>query len=312
MNLLNLKSRSLGLFVIVLLIVLPGAVMAQDGSASVECDNGASFDNGITVTINQMRSGFTYTATAIGLDGFDPVLAVLGESGEGLCSDDDANAAEYEFILPSTGEIAASNRSAQVIFDQNSSEAFADISLVVGGYDSQLGEFVLILEGMAVTAEDNAGDPFTIQITPAMAASDAGLSIYMLGRDSGLDPLMYLVTPDFEIAQDGDGNEIYCDDAGNSQLCWTDSDDLEDSGVATNTGVVRGGATDAVLSFNLSGFEFLEDPDDNRVTFIMSSYNRQTYGQYVLLFHMGLAEPQVSLGGGGEGGIGSFQGGGGK
>jgi len=309
--LVNLNRIALFCLVVAFL-ALPTLAFAQQppNGMSLECENGASFDNGVKVTINQMRSGFTYTATAIGLNGFDPVLAVVSDDGSGLCSDDDSDAADYELILPTTGEVAASGTSSQVIFDQNSSEAFADVSLVVGGYSSQLGEFVLILEGMAVTEADNAGDSFTVQITPGMIASDTALTVYMIGRDSGLDPFMYLIDNDLSIIEDGDGNQITCDDAGSS-LCWSEADNLEDSGVATNTGVVRGESVDSLLSFNLNNFELDEDPNFNTVTFLMSSYSAQTYGQYVLMFHMGLAEPDEDTGGS-SGGIGNFQGGGGK
>ncbi|PJF26120.1 MAG: hypothetical protein CUN53_09315, partial [Phototrophicales bacterium] len=51
-------------------------VSAQPVGLSVTCDNGASFENGVEVIVNQMRTGFTYRATAVGIGGFDPVLAV--------------------------------------------------------------------------------------------------------------------------------------------------------------------------------------------------------------------------------------------
>ena len=174
------------------LLIAPGVLLAQAPSGmTVTCDDGTSFDNGVEIVVSQMRSGFNYTATAIGINGFDPVLAVLDTStGNGLCSDDDTSARRYDVNLPTTGNVPASNLSAQIVFSQNITNTFADVSLVVGGYGNQSGEFVLILEGMAVTSGDGDGDMFKVNVTPGMVASGVPLSVYMITRgQSTVDPL---------------------------------------------------------------------------------------------------------------------------
>mgnify|MGYP000266773046 CR=1 FL=1 len=118
--------------ILLLSIVMP--TFAQNSApegVTVNCDNGTTIENGVEVIINQMRSGFTYTATAVGINGFDPVLAVLDVStGDGLCSDDEAAAGRYAANLPSSGSVTASSLSSQVTFNQNSSSTFADVALV--------------------------------------------------------------------------------------------------------------------------------------------------------------------------------------
>jgi hypothetical protein len=101
-------KRSLFLILLCALVLMtPVLAQAQSAGMSVTCDNGASFDNGVEVIVNQMRSGFTYTATAIGLNGFDPVLAVLdANTGQGLCSDDESSASRYSANLPTTGLVS--------------------------------------------------------------------------------------------------------------------------------------------------------------------------------------------------------------
>lgn len=252
---------------------------------TVNCDTGVSFSNGVEVIISQMRSGFTYTATAVGLNGFDPVLAVLDSNGNGLCNDDDANAANYAANLPTTGRVNASNFSSQVRFDQNSSETFADVSLVVGGFGDQTGEFLLILEGMAVTSGDNAGDPFLVGVTQQMLNSGVPLTVYMLTRGtSGVDPYIYMIDGDGNPLQDGSGNDVYCDDAGNSGTCFGDSVQLDNYNVTINTGTLPGWQYDAMLSVPLSAFTFA--PDANYLNYMMTSFG-QSEGQYLLVFHMG-------------------------
>ncbi|NOG51547.1 MAG: hypothetical protein HND48_20570 [Chloroflexi bacterium] len=47
---------------------------------SVTCPDGIAFNNGVEVVVN-MRPGFSYTATAIGIGDFDPIIAVSDENG---------------------------------------------------------------------------------------------------------------------------------------------------------------------------------------------------------------------------------------
>jgi len=287
------------------LLLLPAAVSAQTSqSVSVTCDTGAEFDNGVEIIVGQIRSGFTYTATAIGLNGFDPVLAVLGEDGSGLCNDDDSVASIYAANLPTTGAVAPSNLSSQVTFHSTSDTGFQDISLVVGGFGGQQGEVVLILEGMGVTAADNAGDPFSVNITPEMVGAGVPLSLYMLTRgQSSVDPLIYMVDSEFNVITDDAGADIMCDDAGTT-LCWGDSVDLSDYSVTINTGTLPGWQYDAMLMLPLDNFVPDADRDFNFVNFLMTSYQNQTQGEYLLAFHFGIGDPvPVGTSTGGNGGI---------
>ncbi|MBL8133334.1 MAG: hypothetical protein JNL42_15845, partial [Anaerolineae bacterium] len=282
------------LFILAIGILAAAPVLAQTPSGmSVTCDDGTTFDNGVEIIVNQMRSGFTYTATAIGLNGFDPVLAVLDTStGSGLCSDDDSDARRYAANLPTTGSVPASGLSAQVNFSQNSSSAFADISLVVGGYGNQSGEFVLILEGMAVTDADGAGDAFSVNITPGMAASGIPLSLYMLTRGtSGVDPLMFQAMPGTsDPVTDSAGNQIYCDDSGDSGLCYDTGFRLDNYNVTIATGTLPGWQYDAMLTSPLAGIQLNADRANNYLTYYMTSYQNSTEGQYLLVFHIGISD----------------------
>lgn len=266
----------------------------KGGSAqgvSVTCDDGTTFDNGVEIIINQLRSGFTYTATAIGINGFDPVLAVLdSQTGGGLCNDDDTGAAGYAANLPTTGSVPASNLSAQIDFNQTSGNAFANISLVVGGYGSQGGEFVLILEGMGATTEDNAGDVYDVNITPGMVNSGVPLTIYMIANTNDLDPYIVQTDENLNVVQDRSNNAIDCDDAGNSNLCWGDSTDLSNSSVTLKGRALPGGPYDAMLSLNLTGTQLSSNLSQNYATFVLrTSPENTTEGPYTLVFHIGQA-----------------------
>jgi hypothetical protein len=238
----------------------------------------------VEVIVNQMRAGFTYTATAIGLNGFDPVLAVLDAQGRGLCNDDDSRAAAYSANLPSTGVVSPSQLASQINFSQTSGQNMADVSLVVGGLGNTSGEFLLILEGMAVTNADGAGDPFSIRLTPGLIASGVPVTAYMISVTNQLDPLMFLADENLNVLADDDGNDIYCDDGGSSSLCWGESADLTGTYVSRTSGRNLGGfGLDAMLTL----------PSDNATpnlfyNLVMTSYNQESFGDYLIAFHVGI------------------------
>jgi microcompartment protein CcmK/EutM len=256
---------------------------------SVSCDSGVSFDNGVEIIVNSMRAGFTYTATAIGVGDFDPVLAVLDSSGNGLCTDNAREASGYSVDLPTSGLVPSSNTSAQVLFSQTSGQNMADVSLVVGSVGNSSGQFVLILEGMAATSADGSGDPFSVRLTPGMVASGVPLTVYMISVTDALDPLIARIDSDFNVVNDTNGNAIVCDDAGDTSLCWGDSSPLSGSYVTRRGNQKLGGfGSDAMLSLPLTGMVLDPDPDLRFVNYLMTSYQQSTFGDYVLAFHVGI------------------------
>jgi hypothetical protein len=271
----SLLSALAGIAMLAVTAVAPA--MAQ-GDVGVTCTNGSHIANGVEVVVN-MRPGYTYTATAVGLNGFDPVLAVLDANGNGLCDDDVAAASGYSANLPTTGYVAPSSLSSQVSFSPDVF-GFSDISLIVGGYDGSQGQFLLVLEGMAVTSNDGvgvgAGDPFAVRITPNMINSGVPVTAYMISRDTNLDPYMTIV--------DASNNPLLvCDDAG-SGSCDGQSSMLGSSYISQRNGTLLAGYDlDAMLSVPLTG---ISSDGSQYLNYLMTSYNQNTYGQYVIAFHM--------------------------
>ena len=245
------------------------------------CDTGEAITNGTRITVVLMRSSFTYTLTALGVGSFDPVLMVADSSERsGFCNDDSSGASTYWVELPGVGRVNANSTSAQVQFSQRTS-GMDDMHLIVGGYNGMGGEVILILEGMAVTQSDGAGDPFSVRITESMVRSGVPLTVYMLAADRQLDPFIRLVELDRTSSQtydiydilDADGIPITCDDAGRADLCWGES-------------AVLANQTDAMLRISPqeaanAGYDVL--------TYLMTSFERRTTGNYYIVFHLGLA-----------------------
>ncbi len=255
------------------------------GGRGLDCGR-VAFENGVEFQVVQMRSGFTYTATAIGLNGFDPVLAVFDPvTMDGDCIDNNRDAAGFEVDLPTTGHVIADGSASQVQFSQRSGQGLADVSLVVGGVDNTAGEFVLLLEGMAVTNADGFGDPFRVFIYPGMVGYGTPLSVYMFGVPNSLDPLLFIHDGDGNFLEDNDSNPLACDDSG-TDSCWGVSDFLGRSYVTRTQGrLLRGDDFDSMIWLALDGLADTTVDTPYWYDFAMSS--AQGGGDYVLAFHAG-------------------------
>lgn len=272
----------------------PTSVPVPEGPAgmSVTCPNGRVIENGVKVTIVQMRTGFDYTATAIGINGFDPVLAVLDPNGRAaLCNDDEFNASAYSAELPTTGFVPSSTMTSQVTFSNNGG-GFSDVSLVVGGFnEGEVGEYLLVLEGMAYTSADAYGDPFSIEITPGMLASDIDPTIYMVSITNRLDPFIAVVDYDGNYITDDKGNLLFsCDDAGTTS-CYGESSSMSGMYVSRTANRYLGGyGYDSMLTLPVGA-------EDEWVTvpFLMASAEFSTFGDYLVAFHIGIDNPATAF-----------------
>lgn len=278
---------------ILVAVVLAGFVMtlpaSAQGGVQVVCPNGQVIENGVEIIVN-MRPGFTYYATALGINGFDPVLAVSDENGVSLCADDDVSAFSYSLDLPTTGYIPESRLNSQVPFYHNY-DGFHDISIIVGGFGNTSGEFAVMLEGMAVTSADGSGlgsgDPFSLHITPNVTASGVPISAYMISVTDGLDPFLKVVNEDGETFQFDDGTYFACDDAGEENLCWGESYNLSGSYVSRTSGrQLPGGNLDAMMIVPVEELGLGPD-EDAYLNYKMSSSNNRTEGDYVVVYHLG-------------------------
>lgn len=255
----------------------------------ISCPNGSEIKNGVEITVFQMRPGFTYTATVMGLGDFDPVLAVvptdaIEEGQASLCNDDNDAAVDYQVNVPTAGSVSGSRLDAQQAFS-HSQDDLMSISLVVGDYGGGAGEFVLILEGMVYTQADGIGDAFILNLMPNIAASEISPSVYMIGAESQLDPFLYILDLDTGgILETSSGELFRCDDAGSSSTCFGVSDSLAESSVRLGNKTINADSTDAMMTIPVP-----TDLDSSlSLPLVMSSYEQQTTGAYTMVFHIGV------------------------
>ena len=158
----------------------------SSGLASFEC-NGALVDTSAIVNFEDVRPGFTYQVTVIGLDGFDPVIALYAEDGSGLCNDDEMNAAGSMVDVPGIGVVSANGLTAQVVF--TTSGAIGDIEMNIGGFGGSGGRFMAIFEGLAIYP---AGELDGVTVTTAPVPNGEDMYVYMVSETNALDPYMSL------------------------------------------------------------------------------------------------------------------------
>lgn len=247
----------------------------------ITCPDGQTFSNGVEVVVN-MRPGFTYTATAIGVGDFDPIVAVT-DGATTLCNDDDSAVRGHTASLPSSGEVGPSSLSSQMVFTYNGNEAFKDISFVVGSFNNAAGSFVLTIEGLAVTGNDGIGDPFALRLTENVIFSGMDVSAYMVSVTDSLDSQLYVVDSDNNIIVFSDGTRAACDDAGTSSCYGGDDTSMRGYFVTRRNGnALGGGQYDSYMRFDASN-----STPDTYINFRFSSSEQRTRGDYVAAFHVG-------------------------
>jgi hypothetical protein len=190
----------------------------EDGSLTLACNGERVSENAMRVTLPD--DGETYTVTAVGLASLNPMLAVVDDNGDGLCFDDSEAATTYAAALP-TISIDGSLFSAQATVDSTARH------VVVGSQDMSSGEFMLVIEGGQVEADDD-GDTFGVYITPAMISVSNLLTTYTIALDDTLNPLIAYVNQAGEVITDDTGVSYQCDDAGIPDNCYGQVPSLRD------------------------------------------------------------------------------------
>ncbi|MBN8617827.1 MAG: hypothetical protein J0L63_02920, partial [Anaerolineae bacterium] len=79
-------------------------------------------------------------------------------------------------------------------------------------------------------------------------------------------------------------------DAGTSS-CWGSTSELDSSHFVSNrpNQGTPAGSVDSMMSIDLDGWTLNDDPDLNFFNFLMTSLNQRTFGEYIVVFHVGTA-----------------------
>lgn len=240
---------------------------------------------GIQFSFINVNPGYSYTATVFGLDDFDPVLAVEHGEGIGTCNDDSPAASGSELAVPGYGYVQANNLTSQVRF--STARQGDPVNITVGAYGGGSGQFVLIIEGLAISPSDEL-DGFVIRVPSSLAMEPLG--VYIVSRYTDLDTVMEL--------WQGEGLNQAFDSAGNFYPESIDYNNLsvilecDDAGAGTcadtpafpssGTGVVISNGSSYIAGSTDSGLIVTPNSSDPML-FVFGSYNSASSGPYAIM-----------------------------
>lgn len=290
--------RNILVFLVVMLMsifALSAQAQGISSEVTVTCPEGGTITNGVEITGN-VRPG-EYRITLLGINGFDPIGAIVDPSGVLGCADDSSDLAPlYQANLPPMGNLTSSTLNSALFFRNNSND-FREFSVIVGGFGGQTGEVLVVLEDLRVTSDDGrgegAGDPFGVRITQNLLNSGLPVIAYMLGVDAALDPFIAVVSGDTWI-RNSQGTPLVCDDGGVANRCFNTGASLATSVMVVNDGgtSVVGDSFDAMLQIDPAIFD---TSTGDIAYFHFTSFNQASTGNYVAAFRLPIGSPTGTI-----------------
>ncbi len=259
---------------------------------TISCDTGETLYGGVQFGFINIVPGYQYTVTVFGIGDFDPVVAVETSPGIGECNDDESLAAGSFVTLPGEGSVRANRQTAQVRFSL--ARAGSPV-ITVGSFDGQGGDFVMVIEGLAIAYPEEA-DGFVLRVPTAVA--DETLGVYMISRYNDLDAYLQLAAGEgLNDAYGPDGTfdpefidynnafiAIECDDAGTGSC--SDMDAMSGGGIDISNG------SDYITWEYDAGIQAVPETTDP-LLYVFSSSGSGSSGTYAILI-MGTM-PSVDL-----------------
>jgi hypothetical protein len=271
------------LVLVVLAALAVGVVpMAMAGNANqfAGCADEVGLEFGARFGVKQVN-GLTMSFTAVGVDGFDPELTVLDQTGEVVACDNDSNdVAGVSVVLPNV-EAGPSDTSAKVEVTVPGDQGRFDFEIVVTGADNTSGEFVLLYEGAEVFGATNVDD-FSYTTTDLQAEAEVPFGVYAANLkrpDLAIDPEISVTF--------GDQSQT-CSKSSSSALCQGEHEDLTDFTVTLDeeAGPIALNGDDVMLYYELGGgaAEF---------GISVGSYQQASFGAYTLIVYSGVVFPEA-------------------
>lgn len=233
-------------FVLLVALIAPFTVFAQlepteqtptsESEFLLTCQDGLEIVVSSRIVLRQVSPEFSYRFTAVGIDDYDPVLAVITGPGSGNCNDNVDGLGGSQIAVPGIGFVEANDLSAQVTA-RTALNQFGDVEVAVGGIAGSTGQFAVVVEGFRISPSTELDQ---VLISVPGAAANETLGVFMIGRTDSLDPTMRLY--DGSAAENGaiDLSTLsplaICDDGGTDSCVMTPT--LNGGGAALETGTV--------------------------------------------------------------------------
>lgn len=232
--------------VLLVVLVVPFTTFAQlepteesplaDSEFVITCEDGLEIVVSSRIVLRQVSPEFSYRFTAVGIDDYDPVLAVITGPGSGSCNDNVDGLGGSQIAVPGIGFVEANDLSAQVTA-RTSQNQFGDVEVAVGGLAGSTGQFAVVIEGFRISPNTELDQ---VLISVPGAAANESLGVFMIGRTEALNPIMRLYDGSTVETGNVDLSNLsplaICDDGGTDSCVMTPT--LNGGGAALETGNV--------------------------------------------------------------------------
>lgn len=275
--------RKLLVLMVVALLALGVAPMAMAGNANqfAGCADEVGLEFGARLGVKQVN-GLTMSFTVIGVDGFDPEVTVIDQTGEIVaCDNDSDDVAGVAVSLPNV-EAGPAETTAKVEVTVPGDQGRFDYEVVVTGADNTSGEFVLLYEGAEVFGATNV-DSFTYTTTELQAEEEVPFGVYVANLkrpELAIDPQVAVIF--------GETSQV-CAKSSADSLCEGEHEDLTDYTVTLDPEKepIALNGDDVMLYYELGGgaAEFGIE---------VSSYQQATFGAYTLIVYSGVVFPEAA------------------
>lgn len=267
--------------VLLLLVGLVPAAAARPSAQFAGCEIEDKLDSGAFFYARQLN-GVDLTVTVLGVDGFDPAVALRNaETGDILvCNDDGRDIEAVAVDLPSvTTEPSEKNAQASVRVPSN--ERW-DVEIIVTSADEVLGEFVVLISGASVFPASDQ-DLYGMATSQSMVDAEVPMGIYVANLGLPRNPL----NPEVTFKYGEDFSET-CKASSSSRLCGSNSQNLTGSTVTlkADTPITLTG-NDVMLYYQAGGEPSEFDIEVNSADF-------SSTGPYYLIIHTALGEPEAA------------------
>ena len=234
----------------------------------LNCDGEDVLEDGILLDVAEVANPITISA--LGRSDFDPIMgAFVDETGQ--CIDNAPQASFDEVFLPTIETIASTANTQATLTEAG--------RIIVGDVNNLGGDLALIINGMSI-ADDSSTASISLQVNEGMITAGEFLTVYAISLDNDFDPFLAQVDRVGEVQLDLDELPIQCDDAGDTETCWGDSETLSGYSFVLDEVAVPGFGLDAMLSIPL------DDVSAGDTLHFQVSGNAETIGDFVWVLHI--------------------------
>lgn len=161
----------------------------RDNSFVVQCEDGRQLVGGVKITFLDVSPGFSYQVTAMGVQDFDPAIAVVTEPGIGECNNNNPEVVGSQVAVPGIGFAEAQATAAQFLA-RAPRDPSENLEILIGGYAGSSGRFAAVIENFGVNPAEEL-DRFLMQVPTSSAREPLG--VFMIGQTDNINPYMQVV-----------------------------------------------------------------------------------------------------------------------